>query len=398
MREKSASVVGGATTTGSVTGGVGDIDRGVSDVISPGGADTWVCGSNDDIRLVSGLSVGGVDDACASVVGVEGSKISETDWVWSTIGGVSVVSKIDESTGVCDSMMIGLVIDHTCIRGSTSTETPATGGTPSTVNVRSDVGVSIPITVTDSLHRIGVLIPTHTWDEVFGVVWSAQLPILSENIISPQISKDTVSVVWVPCGEIWIGFDQAWGTHGSVAGIIVGLPYWTGLIWIQAFGIDGEVLHWAPHRGDHPTGVPPVVAVWPHPPEEAHPDWTAGGISLRFIFPVLISIGVFLSRNRLSKSHMRKNYERIQSSRLRKKLQNIEFFFYENIFYSTKWENRYTWRVESWKLSVLESLNFRTFSIQTHYLLPRLPTTLCTFSSNFSSLQELSIRLPSMVI
>lgn len=72
------------------------------------------------------------------------------------------MSKIDESTGVCDSMMIGLVIDHTCIRGSTSTETPATGGTPSTVNVRSGVGVSIPITVTDSLHRIGVLIPTHT--------------------------------------------------------------------------------------------------------------------------------------------------------------------------------------------------------------------------------------------
>ena len=40
-------------------------------------------------------------------------------------------------------------------------------------------------------------------------------------------------------------------------------------------------------------------------------------------------MGVFLSRKRLSKSHIEKSYEHNKSSRIRKKMQNIETLFHK---------------------------------------------------------------------
>lgn len=128
-----------------------------------------------------------------------------------------------------------------------------------------------------------------------GVADTSGTPPIS-NPISPPISNDTTSSA----------HDR--GAAGGVADMMVATAGVTSVTGVGATGVL-EV--------SSPGGLPPVGVLVLHAC-----DGSPGCSS-----PLLIFIGVFLSRKRLSKSHIGKSYEHIESSIFIKKLQKMKTLF-----------------------------------------------------------------------
>ena len=291
MREKRVSVGCGATVIVSVTGGVGvdimgelvvgDSEERIEIEVFAGVI------SNHDIRFMSGLSIATIDQACISVFGDV-----------SIIIFTPVASRARESIG---STIIGDSVVHFREIGS-----------------------------------IGISVETISADEVLldsGTPLTTNQTELSAKSISPPISKDTI------VSALTEEFPWSWDTHDELAtlGDVTVFSRGTVLVfWIEIIpATPCEVLPHCglpPHvTGDDHWGLPQDHPVAPAPADHPHTGVlaTEGGISESLVSPVLIAMGVFLSRKRLSKSHIEKSYEQLQSSRIRKKLQNIETLFHK---------------------------------------------------------------------
>ena len=285
--------------------------------------------SNHDTRFMSGLSVEMTEEAWSSIFGTSARG-------GATPATLSVSMEIGSEMRV-DSRTIGELIVP-----SRGIETSGVSGEITWIHEKASFPSGRPLTTNIVFASVdgdhSCIRPPFVFHRIlFGFVDVAVSPRVSvftqeasPKIISPPISNDMVE------SQLAVVIDCPWATqlHPLIgASAITMPPEGSGLIfwiWVSCWTAwEVPQVCGVPHPGvDHPWGLPAH-----HPDQAVHPhvcaSETAVGIPESLESPVLIAMGVFLSRKRLSKSHIEKSYEHNKSSRIRKKMQNIETLFHK---------------------------------------------------------------------